>query len=302
MSRPSFTLRQLEYFVAVAEAGTLSAAAERLHVSQPGLSQALTDLERALDARLTIRRKARGVTLTPAGLQTLRHAREILRIAEEMEYAATNRQTLTGVLSVGCFVTLAPTVLPALIEDFGRLHPDVTVTFVEGDQKELDHRLNHGEIDLAIVYDLEARRDISRQVIDSMRPHILLPANHRLATRESLSLLELRDEPMVLPAVPPGENNTLQIFEQFGIAPIIRHRPRTMELARSLVGRGMGYALFVQHTANDRTYEGNPVVEVEIDEPVGEVEVLLTWLKDVRLNRRAQAFAQFCADRRAGAR
>lgn len=301
MSRPSFTLRQLEYFIAVAEAGTLSAAAERLHVSQPGLSQALTDLERALDGRLTIRRKARGVTLTPAGVQTLRHAREIMRIAEEMEYAATNRQTLTGVLSLGCYVTLAPTVLPGLIEDFGRLHPDVTVTFVEGDQQELDHRLNHGEIDLAIVYDLEARRDIARQTIDTMSPYILLPADHRLANRTSVSLLELRDEPMVLPAVPPGENNTLQMFERFGINPDIRHRPRTMELARSLVGRGMGYAMFIQHTANHLTYEGNPVVSVEIDEPVGEVEVLLTWLKDVRLNRRAQAFAQFCVARRTAA-
>ena len=111
---------------------------------------------------------------------------------------------------------------------------------------------------------------------------------------------DLEGEPMVLPLVPPGENNTLRTFERFGITPNVRYRPRTMELARSLVGRGMGYALFVQHTANDLTYEGNPVVNVEIEEPVGDLDVHVSWLKDVHLNRRAQAFVDSCVDRRQG--
>lgn len=294
MSRPCFTLRQLEYFVAVAEAGTLTDAALRLHVSQPGLSQALTDLEHGLDARLTVRRKARGVTLTPAGAEFLRQARDLLRIAEEMEQAASGREVLAGVLSLGCYVTLAPTALPGLLEGFGRLHPNVAMTFVEGDQQALEDRLHRGEIDLAIVYDMEVRPDMAHEVIDAVRPYILLPANHRLASRKRISLHDLEGEPMVLPSLPPGESNTLRMFERYGITPEVRYRPSTVELARSLVGRGMGYALFFQHTANDRTYEGRPVVQMELEEPVGALNVHVSWLKDVRLNRRARAFVDFC--------
>lgn len=298
MSRRSFTLRQLEYFVAVAQAGTLTEAALRLHVSQPGLSQALTDLEHALDARLTVRRKARGVTLTPAGSEFLRQALEIIRITEEMEHAASGRTTLSGYLSVGCYVTLAPTALPGLLHGFGELHPDISLSFIEGDQDHLQDRLHHGEIDVAIMYDLEPRPDTAYEVIDSIRPYILLPADHPLARRKSLSLHDLADEPMVLPSVPPGQDNTLRTFERFRIEPKIRYRTSTAELARSLVGRGMGYALFYQRTANTTTYEGNPVVAMEIDEPLGELAVHVTWLKDVHLNRRARAFVDFCVARR----
>jgi len=294
MSRPNFTLRQLEYFVAVAQAGTLTEAALRLHVSQPGLSQALTDLEHGLDTRLTVRRKARGVSLTPAGVEFLRQAREILRIADDMTEPISGEASLTGVLSLGCYVTLAPTILPRLLQEFGALHPNVVVTFVEGDEEELVDKLHRGEIDLAIVYDMEVRPELAHKTIDSMRPYILLPADHRLAGMSSISLHELEDEPMVLPSVPPGEKNILRMFERFGITPKVRFRPSTMELARSLVGRGMGYALFVQHTANDLTYEGNPVVNMAITEPVTALNVQVSWLSDVHLTRRAKAFVDFC--------
>lgn len=116
MKAPRFSLRQLHYFVAIAEAGSLSEAASRLHVSQPGLSQALTDLEKALGIQLTVRRKAHGVTLTPSGEEFLRHARELLRHSEELEFLTAGTDVLSGVLSLGCQVTLAPTVLPPLLQ------------------------------------------------------------------------------------------------------------------------------------------------------------------------------------------
>jgi hypothetical protein len=134
---------------------------------------------------------------------------------------------------------------------------------------------------------------VARAVIDTMRPHILLPDGHRLAGESSVSLAELAEEPQVLLDAPPSSHNTLAIFERFGITPDVRFRPTTFELTRALVGRGMGYALLVQRPANDRTYEGNPVVIKEISEPVGEARVLVAWPKAMRLNRRAQAFVEF---------
>lgn len=297
MRQPRFSLRQLQYFVAIAEAGTLSEAAAQLHVSQPGLSQSLTDLERALDVQLAVRRKAHGVTITPTGSQVLRHARDLLRRAEDLESLASGGDALTGVLSLGCYVTLAPTALPPLLQNFSGLHPGLTVDFVEGTQDVLQRRLRVGELDLAILYDMEIQPEMAHAVIDIRRPHILLPAQHRLADEPSVSLAELAAEPMVLLDAPPSSRNTLAIFHRFGVTPDVRYRPTTLELTRALVGRGMGYALLVQRPANDRTYEGNQVIVKEITEPVSESRVLVAWPKATRLNRRAEAFLEFCRDR-----
>lgn len=298
MSTPRFSLRQLAYFVAIADAGTISEAAVRLHVSQPGLSQSLTDLERALGVQLAVRRKAHGITLTPSGTHVLRYARDLLRRAEDLEGAASGGADLRGTLAIGCYVTLAPTVLPPLLQEFTALHARVEMDFVEGTQDVLQRRLLAGELDLAILYDMEIQPEMARVVIDTMRPHILLPADHRLAGAPSVSLAELSDEPQVLLDAPPSSHNTLAVFDRFGIVPDVRYRPTTFELTRALVGRGMGYALLVQRPHNDRTYEGNRVVIKEIAEPVGESRVLLAWPSATRLNRRAQAFVDFCRGRR----
>lgn len=292
-----FSLRQLEYFIAVAEAGTLAAASSQLHVSQPGLSQSLTDLERALGVQLAVRRKAHGVTLTPTGRQVLLTARDLLKRAEDLEHIASGEGVLSGVLSIGCYVTLAPTALPPLLQEFSALHLGLALDFTEGTQDVLQQQLLSGELDLAILYDMEVRPEMSRSVIDTMRPHILLPEDHHLAQHPKISLAQLADEPMVLLDAPPSSHNTLGIFERFGVIPDVRYRPTTFELTRALVGRGMGYALLVQRPANERTYEGRRVVSKEISEPVGESSVLVVWPKAHRLSRQAQAFVEFCRDR-----
>jgi DNA-binding transcriptional LysR family regulator len=296
MSPLRYSLRQLEYFVAIAEAGSLSGAAEELRVSPSGLSQSLTDLERALGVQLAVRRKAHGVALTPTGTQVLRHARDFLRHGEDLTHIASGGDSLSGVLSLGCYVTLAPTMLPPLLKGFNELHPDVRIDFAEGTQDVLQRQLLAGELDLAVLYDMEVQPEMERAVIDTARPHVLLAAEHRFANDPTVSLADLAAEPMVLLDAPPSSHNTLAIFDRLGVTPEVRYRPTTFELARALVGRGMGYALLVQRPANDRTYEGKKVVVKEISEPVGDFRILLAWPKGTRLNQRAQAFVEFCQD------
>ncbi|MCP2256409.1 DNA-binding transcriptional regulator, LysR family [Streptoalloteichus tenebrarius] len=296
MNQPRFTLRQLRYFVTIAECGTLSEAASRLHVAQPTLSQALTDLERALRVQLCVRRRAHGITLTPSGHQVLRQARHLLRQAEDLESAASGQGSLTGVLSVGCYVTLAPTVLPPLLQGFSAPHPELTVEFSEDTQDVLQQRLLHGELDLAILYDMDVNPELARTVLHTVRPHVLLPADHPMADRSSVSLRDLEPEPMVLLDAPPSSHNTLAIYENLGLVPRVRYRPSTIETTRALVGRGMGYALLVQRPNHDRTHEGRRVVVKEIAEQVPSARVLLAWPRATRLNRRAEEFVRFCRE------
>ena len=128
---PAFTLRQLAYFVAAANEGTIAGAAELLHVSASAMSDAITELETAMRERLCVRRRAHGLTLTPAGQQLLAHARRVLAEAEELQRSIGGAGQLSGPVVIGCYPTLAPTILPPLLQDFAALHPEVELSIRE---------------------------------------------------------------------------------------------------------------------------------------------------------------------------
>ncbi|TQS45124.1 LysR family transcriptional regulator [Cryptosporangium phraense] len=295
---PAFSLRQLTYFLVAAEEGTISSAAARLHVSQSAISLAITELERALKVQLCVRRKAHGITLTPSGTQVLHHARALLRHATELQAeSAGSPDELSGRLAMGCYPTLAPTVLPHLLHGFSTRHPRVTVDFTEGAQDALQQSLLTGELDLAVLYDMEIQPEIVQVELYRRAPHVVLPAAHPLAALNEVALRDLADEPMILLDSSPSSHHTLRMCADAGIKPLVRHRTSSFETARSLVGRGLGYAVQIQRPANDRTYEGLPVVHRAIAELRGyEVAVLLAWPRHTRLSRRAASLIAFCQE------
>lgn len=295
---PAYTMRQLFVFVAVAETGTIRAAAERLHVSQSAVSLALTELERGLRTQLCVRRRAHGVQLTPTGERVLLRARALLEQAGDLAAAAAGAEgELTGPLAIGCYSSLGPTLLPRLLYEFNELHPRVTVDFVEDTQDRLEQRLVSGELDLAIVYDLDLSPELRRARMDTRRPAVLLPADHRLVDAPVVALAELAGEPMVLLDAPPSSFHALQMCSQAGFTPHVRFRPRNFETARALVGRGFGWTLLIQRPRLDVTYEGlDVVVRTEVEPPIHEVDILLVWSQDAFLSRAAREFVEFAVD------
>lgn len=292
---PAYTMRQLFVFVAVAETGTIRAAAERLHVSQSAVSLALTELERGLRTQLCVRRRAHGVQLTPTGERVLLRARALLEQAGDLAAAASGAEgELTGPLAIGCYSSLGPTLLPRLLYEFAQQHPRVTVDFVEDNQDRLTARLTSGELDLAIVYDLDLSPELRRTRVDTRQPAVLLPAGHRLADEPTLDLTELAEEPMVLLDVPPSSFHALQVCDRAGFSPRIRYRPKNFETARALVGRGLGWTLLVQRPHHDVTYEGlGLVVRHEVNPPIPPVDIILVWSPTVMLSKAARAFVDF---------
>lgn len=295
---PTYSLRQLWYFVAVAEAGSISAAAEKLLVSQSAVSLALTELERALKVQLCVRRKAHGITLTRNGQETLHRARELLRQADDVQLGV-HGGGLAGPLVLGCYLTLAPTLLPRLMAEFGQLHPRVELSFAEGTADAMQRGVLTGEMELAIVYDIIVQPALERVELFHARPHVLLPADHPLASASPthVSLCDLASEPMVLYDSAPSSTHTLLLCRQAGVVPLVRHTTTNFETARGLVGRGLGWALLIQRPPNDRTYEDRRIVHRDIVE-LGDytVAVLLVWAADGRLTRRAETFARFCVE------
>jgi DNA-binding transcriptional LysR family regulator len=289
-----FTLRQLGYFVTVADTGTISEAAERLHVSQSAVAAAINDLEKSFNAQLCVRRKAHGITLTPTGTALARQARKLLRDTEEMEVSlASSAGELAGPLAVGCYTTLAPTLLPALLDGFGQLHPRVALDFEAGNQELLQDLLFDGELDLALVYNMDLRQGLSTIRLYETRAYVLLPAGHRLAQASTVSLQDMAEDPLIFLDAHPSGRHTLSLFDAQGITPRIRHRTTDFELTRSLVGRGLGYTLLVQRPKNELTYEGLPVVVKEVTPALKPVTVQLIWPESMRLSTRARAFVEY---------
>lgn len=256
-----FTLRQLEYLLAVARTGSITAASTELHLSQSAVSTALAELERSLKVQLFLRH-ARGVSLTRQGKQIVADARRVLVGIDDMRNSAReSTNSLAGGLAVGCYTTLSPIVLPRVIPEFVKMNPAVDLTLSEGSHAELEEQLRLGDLDVAILYDysfsnLRHAHDLRAIRIFSSPPYLLLPENHALCKRPHVRLSDLADEPMILFDLPPAADYFRSLFETEGIVPHVRLRSHNFEVVRSFVARGLGYTLLNQRPAVCATYAG----------------------------------------------
>jgi DNA-binding transcriptional LysR family regulator len=289
------SLRKLDYFVTAAESGTMTAAATRLHVSQSAVSLAIAELERQVGVQLVLRHKAKGLTLTAAGRRLLPEARALLARSDEVRADMLEAgRTPAGRLVLGCFTTIAPFLLPRLLEDFRAVCPEVVLDFVEGSQVELQELLLEGRCELAILYDVDIGPGISHETLYATKPHVLLPPEHPLARRRSVRLADLARHDMIMLDVPPSYRYFSQVLATAGVTPRIRHRTVSFEMVRSLVARGAGYSLLIQRPAVNISYEGRPLVIRPIRDTLDPMPVVLGRPADARPTRRATVFAQFC--------
>jgi DNA-binding transcriptional LysR family regulator len=269
MSAIPFTIRQLEYFNATASEGSLAAAAQRCNVSASALALALDELEHRLALQLFVRRKAKGVTLTPAGSRLLSHARRVLSGAESLAADASQASsTLNGRFAIGCFPTLAPFYLPGIMQEFQRRHPELHLDLAEAPAPDLEERLLQGRIDVALMYSVDVAPHFSFDPVREFRPYVMLARDHRLAGRARVRLHELVHEPLILLDVHPSRLNTEQVFESLQLDPLIGHTTTSFELARCLVARGLGYAVAFQRPAANMTYDGNELVLLELEDQI----------------------------------
>ncbi|MGN6408834.1 MAG: LysR substrate-binding domain-containing protein [Curtobacterium sp.] len=281
------SLRQLEYFSAIARTGSLSGAAEDRHVSRSTIASALDELERALGAQLCVRSKSHGVQLTEAGRAVLDSGSSILGEVEELESIGSAHR-LAGELVIGCFSSLAPTVLPRVLQRYDAQHPGVRTTIVVESADRLMEMLRLGQVDLIISYNPHHEPDLAFAPLFETRMHALLSADHRFAGAPVVAARDLVADPLVLMMTPPSTEQVLGYFGRQGLQPNVRFRITHFELARSLVAAGLGYSLFIQRPKNDLSYDGLPLVTLPLD-PVPPVQLVgIAWPKARRRNAKTR--------------
>jgi DNA-binding transcriptional LysR family regulator len=288
-----FTLRQLEYFVAVGEAGSIAKAAEQVNVSPPSISASIAQLEAEFGVQLFVRKHSHALALTAGGRLFLKEAARLLSDADALhDIAGDIAEKVRGPLAVGCLLTFAQIVLPTLRRRFEDAYPDVRVRQFERNQGQLFEMLQRGEIDAALTYDLELSQDMTFEPLIQLPAYVMLPAAHRLAGRAGITPEELVNEPMVLLDLPYSREYFLSAFQ--GLRPKIAERTGDIAVMRSMVANGFGYGIANMRPLNAMSPDGKLLVFVPL---LGDIRPLTMGIALPNAEHRTltvQAFIDHC--------
>lgn len=192
-------LKHLNYFVAVAEAGSFTQAARKLHVTQPSLSKMVRLLEEDLGVQL-IDRSSKQIELTDAGMTILRSAKHIIQSFERMSSDLEEVVKLKkGTLRLGIPPMVGGYFLPSIIEKFLTHYPEIRLHVIEQGGKSLEHDIIQGELDFGMV--ILPVKDIERYHIlpcinEDLR--LVVHSEHRLASQHTIRMSELEQEPFIM--------------------------------------------------------------------------------------------------------
>jgi DNA-binding transcriptional LysR family regulator len=270
-------LRQLTYFVAVVDEAHFTRAAERLRIAQPAVSQQIRRLEAELGEPL-LHRDRRTVALTSAGEALLPHARAALAQVEHGRQAvAALRGLVTGQFRVGLVMPLPDRRVVRAIGAFGRMYPGIELTLVEDETDALIDGLAAGDLDTAFL-GLGPGQDPpdSLQAVKVAREPAVLAIHpqHPLASRRSVPLSALRDEPFVTLTRAGRLRAVLETqCRQAGFTPRIVAETSDLNVMVQLVAEGIGVALMPrsgQHQASD-------VVTIAVTHPAIDRRIILAW-------------------------
>ena len=238
-----FTLRQLQYFLAAVEEGSITAAAEKNRVTQSAVSMAVSELERALGVSLFVRSHAKPVLPTSAGYIMLRYAQQICAQADAAKHAVQHeQQTITGPVRAGYTATLSPVLIPELVQYIIEEHPSIDLSFKEGSASELGPDVENGRLDFLLCYEAQRPTGLEQVVLRKVRQYVVLSADRPLAEQPSIQLADLMAEPLILLDVPSSIDRVLGLFHSLGHHPHLRWRSTVLETLLSLVGRGLAWS------------------------------------------------------------
>lgn len=292
-----FTLRQLEYLVAVGEYGSVTEAAERVNVSAPSVSAAISQLEREFGITLFVRRHAHGLSLTQAGRSFVDQARLILTEAAKLN-ALSNELTgqVRGPLHVACLVTFAQAVIPAVRRAFSDTYPDVDFFQYERDHARILEGLRMARFDIALSYDLDIPADMAFHELAVLPPYAVLHEDHPLAGRADVTVQDLAPHPMILLDLPHSSAYFLSLFGDAGLAPHIVERTRDMSVMRAMVANRFGYSIANIRPVSSYALDGGRLTIVPITGNLRPMRMGILAMRGASPALTVRRFIDFCGE------
>lgn len=254
-------LYKLDIFAAVAQAGSFSKAAERFLMSQSAVSQHVQDLEAALGTAL-FNRRARGVTLTPAGETLLGYTRDIFRLVSEAELAVTDVSQLTGgSVTIGATPGVSAYLLPEWIDAFSEAFPNLSVSVQTDVTSNLLAKIAAHELRLAIV-EGELEDETSHAValstdLEDVQQYVVVGRKHPWWGREDVAMAELNGQPMVT-----RQRNSQtriwsdQLLARHGVQPRIVAEFDNLESIQRAVSTRIAFTILPDYIVRDAEEKG----------------------------------------------
>lgn len=295
MITPQITLRQLQYFLALAETEQISKAALRCNVSQSSVTIALKNLESSLNATLYTRH-SKGVHLTESGERLVQHARHILngvqRAVDEIQATpSTMEQQLTIGVTETISVYVAPTVLSAIQERY----PGLQIQLVEHPRPIIEEKLLQGELDLAIML-------VSNLTADSrLKYHTMLKSPRRLWTHpdhelqqySQVNLEDIARYDYILLDMDEHTDTMARIWQNHHVQPHVVFQSQSPEAIRSMVAFQRGITILSDLVYRPWSLEGRRVLRQNIAQTIPTMDIGCVWATDRPLSPAIKSFIQF---------
>lgn len=237
-----FEIQQLEYFLAVARAKSFSRAAEELAISQPTLSRAVLKLEEAIGEPL-FERKPREVTLTDLGELFFDRAERIVVQLDDLLLEISDAGQ-KGRIRVAVIPTIAPYLLPNLLDRFAKVYPNVSVVIQEDTTNNILTMCKHGEVDLAILALPINVKYMEVEVLFEEELLLVMPKGHRLEKKSKIKLTDVQQFPFLMLGQAHCLSENIESFcKQESIEPVSISRTSQLATVQELVALDHGISI-----------------------------------------------------------
>ncbi|MGO4344008.1 LysR family transcriptional regulator [Paenibacillus sp. MCAF9] len=286
-------LKHLNYFVAVAEAGSFTQAARKLHVTQPSLSKMVRLLEEDLGAQL-IDRSSKQIELTDAGISILRSAKQIIQSFEDMSSELEEVVKLKkGTLRLGIPPMVGGYFLPLIIEKFLSHYPQIRLHVIEQGGKSLEQDILHGELDFSMV--ILPVKDVERYHIlpcinENLR--LVVHAEHKLAGQSMIEMKQLESEPFIMFRKDFTIHHLIKEHcEAAGFEPKIVFESSQWDFMTEMIAAKYGVTLLPEGIC--RQLDKKRFSSVSVVQPVIPWQLSMIWRKDKYLSFASREWIRF---------
>lgn len=256
----TLSLRAMRYVQAALRSGSLTAAAEAMHVAPSAIAAALDQAEDVFGIALVTRARAKGVFPTLAGRDVQRRIDDLLDRYDAMLADVSDLQSsLSGTLSIGFNAPIAPAFLPAICAPLLAAHPEVTLALTEGDNTTVQKGLLDGQFDVILFVAELPNPQIATQPLIHAPTYCLCPTDHPFASRRAVTPSQIAREPLILLDRPAARAYYMDLLAQSGEAFRIIATANSTEMVRSLVASGIGVSLLNMRPRAVPPYAGRAI-------------------------------------------
>jgi DNA-binding transcriptional LysR family regulator len=285
-------LNQLRVFHEAARSGSFTGAAKKLFITQPAVTAQMKAFEEQCGLKL-FKKKGRKLYLTDEGTALYEYVRRIFEYEKEVEDVIEELQELKrGILRLGTSKAYARYFMPFLISAFRETYPHIKVYLDEGSSLDIMHSLLNLKNEVAVIAKVEEDPAVTFLPFKQNRLLLIVAPDHRLAGNKSVSLEDLKDDPIIMKEAGSGTRKQVNnLFSEKGMIPNVLMETSNTEFIKQLVQRGEGISFLVEEAVaaeiRDKRLASAPLAG---QSPF--LDVSIAYLKDQHLSRPARAFVE----------